>query len=96
MILVVIVFVVEYVGDMLVILNVINKDYLKKLGLYCIIVGDGVVIMVVIMFGVLFNIIYSEVIGVVMLICVFNLVIMIWVVIMVIVFVLVGKFGVLL
>lgn len=71
-----------------------GKDYLKKLGLYCILLGDGLVILVVLVFGGLFNIIYFEVMGVVMFMCNFNFWVMFWIVIIVIVFVFVVKMGV--
>lgn len=91
---IVIVLVVEYVGGIMVISFVMGNDFLKKLGLYCILLGDGVVIIVVFLIGGLFNMIYVEVIGVVMFIKNFNLMIMIWVVCWVIVILFCGKVGV--
>lgn len=72
MMLVVIVLVIEYIGDVYVVNIVMGKDYVKDFGLYCILLGDGLVCFCVGLLGGFFVIIYLEVIGVMLFIKVMN------------------------
>ncbi|HIP75582.1 MAG TPA: uracil-xanthine permease [Psychromonas hadalis] len=87
---------VEHVGDILAISNVTGKDYLKKPGLHCTLLGDGLATSASALFGGPPNTTYSEVTGAVMLTKNFNPKIMRWAAIFAIVLAFVGKFGVVL
>lgn len=63
-----------------------GRDFIKNLGFYRFLVGDGFVIIVVGFFGGFFNIIYGENIGVMVIIKVYSIWVILWVVILVILF----------
>lgn len=93
-VLIVLVVFIEYIGDIIINGVVVGKDFFKNLGVYRILLGDGIVIMVVGFLGGFVNIIYGENIGVFVVIKVYNFVILRIVVCFVIVLGFIGKFGV--
>lgn len=94
MVFVVVVIFLEYIGYIFVLNKIVDWNYIEKLGLYRLILGDGVVIMFVVLIGGLLNIIYGENIGVLVIIKVFSVFVIVGVVVFVILFGFVGKINV--